>query len=117
MQQAGERYGHEKLHVSQDALALMLDYRWPGNVRELQNALQFAIVKCRAKVILPNDLPMEIKDSTKIRSRTGPLRKLEINAVKVALEKCAGNKTRAAKLLGIGRATLYRFLSAHPDIE
>ena len=116
LQQAGERYGHEKLHVSQDALALMLDYRWPGNVRELQNALQFAIVKCRTKVILPNDLPMEIKDSTKIRSRTGPLRKLEIDAVKVALEKCAGNKTRAAKLLGIGRATLYRFLSAHPDI-
>jgi len=72
----------------------MMDYAWPGNVRELQNAIQFAIVKCSGSVITPNELP--------------------VNTIKSALEQTGGNKSRAAKLLGVGRATLYRFLSEHP---
>ena len=117
MQEAGDRYGHKQLRISKDALALMMDYRWPGNVRELQNALQFAIVKCRGKIISPRDLPMEIRDIQDMSSRTGPPRKLAIDTVKTALEKTGGNKSNAAKLLGIGRATLYRFLADYPDIE
>ncbi|MBL7179200.1 MAG: sigma-54-dependent Fis family transcriptional regulator [Desulfobacterales bacterium] len=76
LQEAGDRYGHKQLRISKDALALMMDHRWPGNVRELQNALQFAIVKCRGNVISPRDLPMEIRDVQHIGSRTGPPRKL-----------------------------------------
>jgi len=116
LRQACAKCDRQQLHISKDALALMLDYRWPGNVRELQNALQFAIVKCRGEVILPGDLPMEIRDVKTIHSRAGVSKKLDIDTVKAALEKTGGNKTQAAKLLYIGRATLYRFLRHHPDI-
>jgi transcriptional regulator with PAS, ATPase and Fis domain len=116
LQRAGDRYDRTQLHISKEALALMLDYPWPGNVRELQNALQFAFVKCRGEVISPRDLPMEIRDNETIRSRFGVSGKLDFDSVKAALEKTGGNKTRAAKLLNIGRATLYRFLKHHPDI-
>jgi transcriptional regulator of acetoin/glycerol metabolism len=47
--------------------------------------------------------------------RKGPVRKLEVRTVRAALKKAGGNKSRAARLLGVGRATLYRFLNAHPE--
>jgi transcriptional regulator with GAF, ATPase, and Fis domain len=47
--------------ISDDAVSLLMDYHWPGNVRELENAIQFAIVKCRGRMILPKDLPIELQ--------------------------------------------------------
>jgi len=104
----------EKPGISDDALALMMDYRWPGNVRELQNAVQFSIVRCRGEVIQPGDLPMELKEFIVEKPRRGPSRKLDAAMVKAALTKTGGNKAKAAKLLGVGRATLYRFLGSQP---
>ncbi len=46
---------------SKDAIRVMMDYSWPGNVRELQNAVQFAIVRCKQSQIMPSDLPMELR--------------------------------------------------------
>jgi transcriptional regulator of acetoin/glycerol metabolism len=93
-------------------MSLMLDYRWPGNVRELQNAIQFAIVKSNGRVISADDLPLELRDLENICMRRGPSRKLDADSV----ERTGGNKVKAAKLLGVGRATLYRFLGDHPDL-
>ncbi|NOY68881.1 MAG: PAS domain S-box protein [Deltaproteobacteria bacterium] len=104
--------------VSAEAMTNMMGYEWPGNVRQLQNALQFAIVKCRGELITPNDLPMELNESRGMsdgRGRRGPARKLDSDAVRLALEKTGGNKVKAAKRLGVGRATLYRFLKDHPE--
>jgi PAS domain S-box-containing protein len=98
------------------ALAHMMDYPWPGNVRELQNAVQFSIVRSSGNLIDVNDLPLELRNLTCYPSRRGPTRKLDVERVKVALQKTAGNKARAAKQLGVGRATLYRFLNDHPDL-
>ena len=94
----------------------MLDYRWPGNVRELQNAIQFAIVKSNGRVIAADDLPLELRDLENICVRRGPAHKLDADSVRSALERTGGNKAKAAKLLGVGRATLYRFLGDHPDL-
>ncbi len=102
--------------LSRDAMSIMMDYEWPGNVRQLQNVLQFAIVKCNSDIIKPADLPMELKDYRVTASRRGPNRKLDSDAVRSALEKTAGNKVKAAKLLGVGRATLYRFINDHPTV-
>ncbi len=102
--------------ISDDAMSLMMDYHWPGNVRELENAIQFAIVKCKGREILPDDLPMELRQYKRPVSRRGPSKKLDIDAVKEALVKTGGNKARAAKILGVGRATLYRFLADYPII-
>ena len=95
----------------------MLDYRWPGNIRELQNAIQFAFVKCNDRVILPDDLPMELREMEAICIRRGPSKKLDSDSVQSALIKTGGNKAKAAKQLGVGRATLYRFLSVHPGLQ
>ena len=94
---------------------MMMDYEWPGNVRQLQNALQYAIVKSRRRIIRPKDLPMELPGRRVVQSRRGPVKKLDIDAVRDALEKTAGNKAMAARLLGVGRATLYRFIHEYPS--
>ncbi len=101
--------------ISKEALSVLMDYHWPGNVRQLQNVLQFAIVKSGGKILKPSHLPVELRGSGAGLSRKGPGRKLEEKSVRKALEKTGGNKVRAAKILGVGRATLYRFLSDHPE--
>jgi PAS domain S-box-containing protein len=106
--------GSSVVQVSDEALSLMMDYRWPGNVRELQNTVQFAIVKTKGNMIQPEDLPLELRDFIVQKPRRGPAAKLDAIAVKEALVKTGGNKVRAAKILGVGRATLYRFLDKHP---
>jgi transcriptional regulator with PAS, ATPase and Fis domain len=116
LRDAAGRYGREPLKLSPRALSLMLDYRWPGNVRELQNAIQFAFVKCDGKVINPEDLPLELREAADVCGRRGPARKLMPEAVRKALARTGGNKAKAAKLMGVGRATLYRFLNDHPEL-
>ena len=104
------------LEVSKEALSLMMDYGWPGNVRELQNAIQFAIVKCKGSTILPAHLPMELFDRTAQRPRRGPAKKLDVETVRQALAQAGGNKAKTAKALEVGRATLYRFLDEYPEV-
>lgn len=101
--------------VSREALSVLMDYHWPGNVRQLQNVLQFAIVKSGGKVLRPVHLPMELREGEGKSIRKGANRKLDEMSVRRALEKTGGNKVRAAKMLGVGRATLYRFLQDYPE--
>ena len=116
LSQAPSVGGQRPVRISQEALNTLMDYGWPGNVRELQNTVQFSIVRCKGKVIRPEDLPLELKDMTCEKPRRGPVRKLDAENVRAALIKTGGNKARAAKVLGVGRATLYRFLGDHPDV-
>ncbi|MBM3239682.1 PAS domain S-box protein [Candidatus Poribacteria bacterium] len=113
LQRAVAEAGREKVLLSHEALAVMMDYHWPGNVRELQNAIQYALVKCQGNIIRPLHLPdtilsQLIKARSKKRHRK---RKLEFTAVQGALREAEGNKVKAAKLLRVSRATLYRFIS------
>jgi transcriptional regulator with PAS, ATPase and Fis domain len=103
--------------ISDEALAIMMDYRWPGNVRELQNTVQFAIVRCKGNAIQPEDLPIELKNLIVKKPKRGPAVSLDAAVVRKALIKTGGNKVKAAKLLGVGRATLYRFLAKYPHIQ
>ncbi|MBF0572693.1 MAG: sigma 54-interacting transcriptional regulator [Desulfamplus sp.] len=116
---------------SKDAISLMMDYSWPGNVRELQNAVQFAIVRCKQNQVMPSDLPMELrnigqsrtqevetilyKDIFSTKNQENYLGKLNKDSVKKALEITGGNKAKAARYLHVGRATLYRFLERFPE--
>jgi len=110
---AGEE-NKRPVKISDEALSMLMDYDWPGNVRQLQNVLQYAIVKCSRRLIRPKDLPLELADIRVARTRRGPSKKLDIESVRDALEKTAGNKSKAARLLGVGRATLYRFINDYP---
>jgi PAS domain S-box-containing protein len=114
LNQVSERNGKTMPIVNEAAMAAMLDYSWPGNVRELQNAVQFALVRCNGRTITQNDLPLELRHLQSPTIRRGPQNKLAAESVREALIKTGGNKARAARLLGVGRATLYRFLSRTP---
>lgn len=109
--------GQESPGVSRDALAVMMDYQWPGNVRELQSAIQFALVKSRGRIIQLGDLPPELKNWQNGQPSRGPSRKLDTESVRAALAQSGGNKAKAARLLGVGRATLYRFLADFPGVS
>jgi transcriptional regulator with GAF, ATPase, and Fis domain len=104
--------------LSKEALALMIDYPWPGNVRELQSAIKFALVKSRNQRIKPEHLPLELtKNRDTKQSPRSSSGKLSPDNVRSALSQTVGNKSKAAKILGVGRATLYRFLSEHPELQ
>ena len=108
--------GQKNGGISKDALAIMIDYVWPGNVRELQSAIRFAIVKSRGRMIQPEHLPLELKASENKNLSRGPKRKLNGPNVSKALIQSGGNKAKAARILDVGRATLYRFLADRPDL-
>jgi len=113
LSQIRETYPDAVERISKDALRIMMDYKWPGNVRELQNAIQFAIVKNRGNEINVHDLPTEIRQESSMEMVSGPVCKLTIESVQNALKETGGNKAKTARLLNVGRATLYRFLNKH----
>jgi DNA-binding NtrC family response regulator len=115
LHEAAQRYNRQLPTISKEAMSVMMAYRWPGNVREMQNAIQFAIVKCRGSEILSQDLPLELKNLAGLSPSRGPSKKLDIDIVLSALKQTGGNKAKAARLLCIGRATLYRFLADYPE--
>ena len=90
------------LGPTQDAIAALMDYHWPGNIRELENAIEHAFVHAQGLYLILADFPFELQT-------TGTKGK-EIDQIRNALKKTRGNKTAAANLLGIGRATLWRKL-------
>jgi PAS domain S-box-containing protein len=98
--------------LSPEAMDVFLSHTWPGNVRELQNWLQFALIKCHDGAIRPEHLPpMQHRLATRAPELRHP-RKLDAEAVKYAIQQAAGNKVEAARILGVSRATLYRFMEA-----
>jgi len=113
--------------LADEALEIMLDYHWPGNVRELKNVIQFSVVRSKGNKILPTDLPIEITqgrnlsfqkpDSPSLREAIPARGKLDIESVKAAVKQTGGNKSKAARVLGVGRATLYRFLAQNDEIK
>jgi sigma-54 dependent transcriptional regulator, acetoin dehydrogenase operon transcriptional activator AcoR len=104
--------GKRVTEVNRDALRLLTAYPWPGNIRELRSAIEFALIGCRGTVIQPDDLPPEIFEPGRFGSATSgdPLTDERARFID-ALDRSRGNRARAARLLGISRATLYRRLA------
>jgi len=102
--------------LSAGARFALLAYRWPGNVRQLRNALESASVVAKGDAIEWGDLPPEILENILPPSSAGPiplpsprtLEEIEREAIVGALLQANGNKTQAAKMLGIGLRTLHR---------
>ncbi len=116
LEQVIKRNDLDRIQMADSAISLMMEYSWPGNVRELQNAVQFSIVRCKNKIIMPDDLPMELRQLRNMDAQRGPMKKLDVESVRQALTQSGGNKAKAARILGVGRATLYRFFNDHPDL-
>ncbi|MBI2876697.1 MAG: sigma 54-interacting transcriptional regulator [Candidatus Tectomicrobia bacterium] len=103
--------------ISQDALGRLLDYDWHGNIRELQNAIEHAFVKCRGRTLLPEHLPatlLQTQTEAGCRHCQGQaqahLPTPEHQAIQEALKAAGGNRSVAARQLGMHRTTLWRKL-------
>jgi len=103
--------------IGERALGQLMGYDFPGNVRELENAVEHAFVVCGADVIEFEDLPPHIigealpaldEASLAPPRPARPLQDAEAAAIRRALEESGGNRTRAARHLGISRNTLWR---------
>ncbi len=112
LSQMANRQGLPGLQISGDALEVLIHYQWPGNVRELKNVIERATVISSDGVITESDLPM--LDSTEGASRTGQgsyqdqIVKYQKEILLSALEESNGNRTEAAKRLGLYRTDLLR---------
>ncbi len=121
MSKLGADVGRCPSTVDPLALEALMAYSWPGNVRELQNVVHRALLACDGDVLRLAHLPPSIRDAQlasvppQARAPSGlplmPLRELEQRAIRQALAATDGNVSEAARLLGIGRATVYRRLA------
>jgi transcriptional regulator with PAS, ATPase and Fis domain len=98
--------------VSQGAMDLLIDHAWPGNVRELENAIGHAFVHCRGDTILPVHLPRELVGAAPQAGggmiAAGSLEEMEKTVIAEMLKRSKGNRSLAARRLGIGRSSLWR---------
>jgi len=126
LKKLGRELGKEIKGVTSKALDLLLAYSWPGNVRELKNVMERAAILARGDLIVPEDLPLELrkeqvigKDSHSIgkwfSNSDGlyPLAEMERSYILKVLQERRGNKSETARVLGISRSTLREKLSRY----
>jgi two-component system response regulator HydG len=111
--------------LSPEAAAQLLSYSWPGNVRELQNCIERAVALARYDRITVDDLPDRVRGARASQvviaaddpSSLLPLEEIERRYILRVLEVVQGNRTLAARTLGLDRKTLYRKLERYGDRE
>jgi DNA-binding NtrC family response regulator len=108
--------------ISEEAMRQLIAYDWPGNVRELENAIERSVALGSGPILHVADLPTNLQYPTTERlpekNELVPLDELERRAILRTLRETAGDKLAAARILGIGKTTLYRKLKQyHMDEE
>ncbi|RMH79766.1 MAG: PAS domain-containing protein [Acidobacteria bacterium] len=102
IQKYSRRYSKRIKGVSAEAMRLLLGYSFPGNVRELENVIERAVITCKGSLVQVEDIQIEFD--------TLPMSIEERDRIRRALEQAGGNKSLAAKILGMHRTTLWRKL-------
>ncbi len=122
LQKNASQTGTEPKKIDQKAIEALQAYRWPGNVRELENAIERACALCDGGVIKPHDLPPQVLRQGGAPAPSGPstlpvgrtlddyVREIERNFIEETIKFNGANREKAAKMLGISMATLYRKL-------
>lgn len=101
--------GESPKRFAEETLELLEKYDWPGNVRELENITRRALALCRNPVVTPGDLFLDMEESpaSAPELKAGiSLRELERRLIRITLRETDGNRTRAARMLGISLRTL-----------
>lgn len=104
--------------IDREAMDLLCHYSWPGNVRELENVIERAVALENGPSIVVDDLPdylrnLSIETYRHSASSMPTLEEQERRYIKWILKKCEGNKTKAAKMMGIDRVSLWRKLKRY----
>lgn len=119
IKQLSQRFNKSVVGLAQPAAACLLAYHWPGNVRELRNVIERALALTHHNQLTIEDLPDQLKDNkgeAQLPARLVdpanilPLEKMENRYIHQVLDQLNGNRTLAARLLGVDRKTLYRKL-------
>jgi DNA-binding NtrC family response regulator len=103
------KFNREIKGVSSEVEQMFLSYPWPGNIRELGNLMEQTFVRCRQNVITAEYLPSDLRryfETHSLLIDQSP--EDELAAIRDALEQARGNKSEAARLLGMSRRTIYR---------
>jgi two-component system response regulator HydG len=111
--------------ISSTAARMLVDYDWPGNVRELENSMQRAVALCRLDSLTVDDLPERVQMHHVAKLGTGAavplelvtIREMERTYVQAVMQATRGNKTHAARVLGIDRRSLYRRLEQPKEVS
>ncbi len=110
LSQGARQSGRAIPEMSREAMGVLMRYTWPGNVRQLKSAIEQTLLRCSGNLIRLEDLPPEIwgnGDTARVAGASERERLVE------ALRRAEGNRAEAARILGIGRSTLYRKLAMH----
>jgi len=103
--------------ISEDAMRRLVAYDWPGNVRELENAIERAVALGSGPIVHVGDLPSSLhypaSERAPDKDELLPLEELERRAILRMLRETGGDKLAAARMLGIGKTTLYRKLKQY----
>ena len=97
------KYSRKIRSITSEAMRILLSYNFPGNVRELENVIEHAVITCRGTLIKQEDLQIEMENNSMEMIE-------ERERIKRVLEEVGGNKSLAAKILGMHRTTLWRKL-------
>ncbi len=100
-------------NIQKESMELLRQYSWPGNIRELENVIERAVALAKGPEITLDDLPeyisnLSVETYRRMDSEMPTLEEQEKNYIKWVLDKCEGNKTKAAKIMGIDRVSLWR---------
>lgn len=107
--------------LSPEVMRMLMTYDWPGNVRELKECIEYACAACSGIVVTVDDLPLQIQciasgtavSDVQPGTRILPLAEVEKQTILKALERLNGDKAMTARVLGIGKTTLYRKLKEY----
>ncbi|CAN5911884.1 sigma-54 dependent transcriptional regulator [soil metagenome] len=122
IQRIARRTSRSPVELGPEASRKLVEYSWPGNVRELENCIERAVAICGPGPIVPEHLPSKIQQYQSARIEIDvqnttdliTLDEMERRYVRQVLDSVRGNKTHAARVLGIDRRSLYRRLEAPP---
>jgi transcriptional regulator of acetoin/glycerol metabolism len=98
-----------RLRPDDETMALLRTYAWPGNIKELRRMIGQLVTSGKTGTVAPSDLPPAVQSSKTLTL----IEKVELEAIRKALQEANGNRVRAADILGVSRATVYRKMKAY----
>src|SRR5262249_28253919 len=118
LEEIGRSFGRPPAGLTHDATTALLRHDWPGNVRELRNALERAAILCEGGLITAAHLSLHARTRSTAQApqASTDLNVVERQTIEQVMRECGGNKSQAAKRLGLSRTQLYVRLRKY-DLE